>query len=408
MNSYYADLHVHLGASSAGTPVKITASKSLTFDAVIEECSKRKGIDMVGIVDCAAPKVIRDIERLAAEDVIYELPEGGFLHRDRLLIIPGSEVEACEGEGRVSHHIGYFPYLKNLKRFSGIMGGHITNMELSSQSSGLPCRALYDIILSCGGIPVPAHAFTPHKSVYGKVTDSIRKIFDPEQILSMPAIELGLSADTDIGDMKSELAGFSFLTSSDAHSAGKIAREYTLFRMERLNFKEFSLALRSEEGRGIAANFGMDPRLGKYHRSFCKKCGKVAELPPPVLKCPACGCDDHRSFITGVLDRMSVIADTMEPVHPPSRPPYVYQIPLDYVPGLSTKGLQRLIDAFGSEMAVIHEATLQELSEVVRPWVAENIIRAREGSLPIGSGGGGKYGHVERDEVRQLRFDMHS
>ena len=141
MNSYYADLHVHLGASSAGTPVKITASKSLTFDAVIEECSKRKGIDVVGIVDCAAPKVIKDIERLAAEDVIYELPEGGFLHKDRLLVIPGSEVEACEGEGRVSHHIGYFPYLKNLKRFSGIMGGHITNMELSSQSSGLPCRS---------------------------------------------------------------------------------------------------------------------------------------------------------------------------------------------------------------------------------------------------------------------------
>lgn len=404
MQNYYADLHIHLGASSAGTPVKITASKKLTFDAVIQECSRRKGIHIAGIVDCAAPKVIKDMERLEADGTIYELPEGGFMHKDRLLIIPGSEIEACEEGGRVSHHIGYFPYLKNLREFSRIMGGHITNMELSSQSSGLPCSMLYDIITECGGIPVPAHAFTPHKSIYGKVTDSIKKIFREDQLLSMPAVELGLSSDTDIGDRKSELASFSFLTSSDAHSAGKIAREYTLFEMERLDFKEFSLALRKADGRRIAANFGMDPKLGKYHRSFCKKCNKVIEAEPPVLECPECGAKSHSDFITGVLDRMAVIADTDNPVHPADRPPYNYQIPLDFVPGLSDRTLQRLIDAFGSEMAVIHKATHEELCSVVKKNIAENIIRAREGSLMIGSGGGGKYGHVET--VTQLKFDL--
>ena len=173
MNQYFADLHIHLGGSSAGTPVKITASRKLTFDAVINECVNRKGIDIAGIVDCACPKIIKDIEDLIKKGIIYELPEGGLLHKDRLLIIPASETEASEGNGRLSHHIGYFPYMKNIKEFSYIMKDHIKNQELSSQQCGLKCDELYQIIIQCGGIPVPAHAFTPHKSIYGKVTDSI-------------------------------------------------------------------------------------------------------------------------------------------------------------------------------------------------------------------------------------------
>ena len=49
MNQYFADLHIHLGGSSEGTPVKITASRKLTFDAVINECVNRKGIDIAGL-----------------------------------------------------------------------------------------------------------------------------------------------------------------------------------------------------------------------------------------------------------------------------------------------------------------------------------------------------------------------
>ncbi len=32
----------------------------------------------------------------------------------------------------------------------------------------------------------------------------------------------------------------------------------------------------AEAGRRVAANYGLDPRLGKYHRTFCLQCGNIA------------------------------------------------------------------------------------------------------------------------------------
>ncbi|GAG70028.1 unnamed protein product [marine sediment metagenome] len=64
MKKYFMDLHVHIGRSSNGAPVKITASRDLTFANIARECKYRKGIDIVGIVDCASPNVIDDISQL--------------------------------------------------------------------------------------------------------------------------------------------------------------------------------------------------------------------------------------------------------------------------------------------------------------------------------------------------------
>ena len=43
-------MHVHIGGDDAGHPVKITASRSLTFANIAEEAVSRKGLDMVGTV----------------------------------------------------------------------------------------------------------------------------------------------------------------------------------------------------------------------------------------------------------------------------------------------------------------------------------------------------------------------
>ncbi|GAH79522.1 unnamed protein product, partial [marine sediment metagenome] len=64
MKKYFMDLHVHIGRSSNGAPVKITTSRDLTFANIARECKYRKGIDIVGIVDCASPNVIDDISQL--------------------------------------------------------------------------------------------------------------------------------------------------------------------------------------------------------------------------------------------------------------------------------------------------------------------------------------------------------
>ena len=80
------------------------------------------------------------------------------------------------------------------------------------------------------------------------------------------------------------------------------------------------------------------------------------------------------------------------------RPPYVHQVPLSFVPGLGRKGLERLLAAFGTEMAVLHAASEEALAEVVGPKLARLVALAREGRLAIESGAGGIYGRVTAAE----------
>jgi uncharacterized protein (TIGR00375 family) len=407
MRHFFADFHVHVGRTTEGKAVKITASRELTFAAALEECHRRKGIDIVGIVDCASTGVIRDIERLIDEGSLSELPEGGLIHRHHVLVVLGAEVECVEDDGGLSHHIGYFPYLRQLKEFSQIMRRYIKNIELSSQSCGIPARELRAVINATGGIYVPAHAFTPHKSVYGRAATRLRHLFGDEQFLDIAALELGLSADSEIADHIGELADVTFLSNSDAHSTAKIGREYNILELQEANFREIVQAFRSSDGRRVIANFGLDPRLGRYHRSFCVACNALAAAPPPVLKCEKCG-ESGRKFVTGVLDRVVSIADYPESRHPLDRPPYHYQVPLGFVPGLNERVLLRLLEHFGSEMAVLHLAEKKELSTIVGWQLASDIILAREGSLELTSGGGGSHGRVKgvKTECEQLTFSF--
>ena len=55
MREIFADLHVHIGRRESGKPIKITAAKSLNFANIAKECADRKGIQIVGIIDCASP-----------------------------------------------------------------------------------------------------------------------------------------------------------------------------------------------------------------------------------------------------------------------------------------------------------------------------------------------------------------
>jgi PHP family Zn ribbon phosphoesterase len=62
------------------------------------------------------------------------------------------------------------------------------------------------------------------------------------------------------------------------------------------------------------------------------------------------------------------------------------------VPGLGPARIGALIDAFGTEMTVIHETIESDIAEVVGEEIAHRICLAREGRLGIQSGGGGAYG----------------
>lgn len=389
-NDYFVDLHIHIGGGSGGEPVKITASRKLNFANILKESLYHKGLNMIGIIDCASPVVIRDMEILMARGEMKEIPDGGIQYGD-LVVIPGAEVESREDNGGQAHYLGYFPGLKEIKEYSLIMKEYITNINLSSQSTGLSGREIFKIIEATGGICVPAHVFTPHKSFYGRSFKSFKEVFTSAEWKKIPAIELGLSADTILANYLDELKDKSYLSNSDAHSLGKIAREYNIIRMKDLSFKELKMALFQENGRKIVANYGLDPRLGKYHRSFCPDCEKNYPFVKPVFNCPECG---NTKLIIGVKDRIIDISDKGQSILQNNRAPYIYQIPLSDIPGIGRKTLEKLLHVFATEMNIIHRTRREELENVVNSRIVDNIIKARTGELSIQSGGGGLYGKV--------------
>ncbi len=395
---YVCDLHVHIGRSSSGRPVKITAARDLTFENIAIECAHRKGVDVVGIVDCASPPVLGDIRALVEAGEMIEQPGGGLRYGDEVTVLLAAEFETYEEGGGQSHHVSYFPSLEALQGFSDALSEHVTNMELSSQACRMPARELLALALGFGALFVPAHCFTPHRSPYGSCVDRLAEMFGDawEQV---PAIELGLSADSYLADRIDELADRSFLSNSDAHSLPKIGREYNIIEMQAPTFEELRKALLREDGRRIAANFGLDPRLGKYHRTFCEDCERIAHSAPPVLECEACGSEN---VTRGVLDRIVQIADHDEPLPPEHRPLYQYQVPLQFVPGVGSVTLNKLINRYGSEMAVLHEAKPEDLVQTVGTRIASLIVHAREGTLPLQAGGGGRYGKAAPGDSGQL------
>ena len=394
MYEVFADLHVHIGRSEAGKPIKITAARSLNFANIAKECAERKGINIVGIIDCASPYVIEDIEKFLQTGDAYELEDGGIIYKDKVCILLGSEVETSEvsrnGKCGSAHNICFFPHLSDIKDFSKEMSTHIKNITLSTQRSNVSGYELIDIVERYNGILIPAHIFTPFKSYYGNCVDRIKDIFR-EKYDKIFAVELGLSSDTFLADMISELEDKTFVTNSDAHSLPKIAREYNKMQVEDISFKEVVKALKNENGRKIVANYGLDPKLGKYHRTHCDNCDSTIETKEPVEICPKCG-SDRVTF--GVFDRIELIKDKETTQSPEDRPPYIYQIPLNFIPGVGGKTIEKLLDTFETEMNILHKLSEDDIEAVVGEKVAKNIVNAREGKARVEAGGGGNYGKV--------------
>lgn len=369
-------------------PVKITGAKSLTLTNILIEASRNKGINLIGVIDCHAPNVQQEIINLLKSGEARELADGGIRFEEVTLLL-GSEIEIydenCKGP---IHVLCYFPTLENIALFSEWLTTKMKNITLSSQRYYGTAKELQYKVKELSGIFIPAHVFTPFKSLYGKgVHRSLEEVFDPDLIDGM---ELGLSSDTHMADQIEELQSYTYVTNSDAHSLQKIGREYQEMIMEKATFKEFNLVLHEIDGRKVNRNFGMNPRLGKYHQTVCNEC--FTEVSPKEIVCGNCG---SKKIIKGVSDRIQELANANHTTK--ERPPYLYQVPLEYIPKLGPKTYRKLLDTFDTEMHVIHKATLEELQEVVPVNIANSIISMRKGEMRVKAGGGGKYGSVTNE-----------
>ncbi|CAM4229219.1 endonuclease Q family protein [Paenibacillus tarimensis] len=395
LQTVYADMHIHIGSTDHGEPVKISASRSLTFRNIAHEAAVRKGIRLLGVIDTHSPGVQRDIAGLLETGEMSEVEGGGIGYRDTTLLL-GSEIEVKEPGRGPAHYLVFMPDFDRMRAWTEWMSAYMRNVMLSSQRIYVTGRELQDQALARGGLFIPAHIFTPHKSLYGSCTDSIAEVLDPAAV---SAVELGLSADTEMAGYVAELDGYPFLTNSDAHSLSKIGREYNELLLGQPSFADFQMALEGKEGRRIAANYGLNPRLGKYHKTYCLNCESALGPDEPDRQPERCSLCGSTKLVNGVMDRIQELGRLMNREELPEqsgRPPYRYQIPLEFVPGVGPKLLDRLLKRFGTEMDVLHSAGKEELADEAGAQTADLIIAAREGRLNLEAGGGGKYGRVRK------------
>lgn len=399
MNEYFLDLHIHIGSSRDGKAVKITASRNLTLENVLLECLNKKGIDLAGIVDCGSTGVLKDLRELISTGELIPLAQGGLRYRERITLFTGVELEAREANGAKAHYLAYFPTLSLLEEFAYKLAKIVKNPQLSTQDTHLPALTLFDMVTEGSGIFIPAHIFTPHKGILGSCASTFEEVFGPAWD-KITAFEMGLSADSSMASNIEELVQKVLISNSDAHSLEKIGREYNKVLLKNPTFTELAYLLRGIKGRRILANYGLDPKLGKYHRTYCTKCNQAYVVPEAVLSCPECQTDAY--LVKGVLDRILSISQMTDnnasELSRRSSIPYYYHVPLYFLPGIGKKTYEKLITIFGSEMKILHEVKEEELIKAAGTKAAALIIQAREGQLQYIPGAGGTYGRVDSQQ----------
>ena len=390
---YLADLHIHVG-SAGGKVVKVTASQEMTMKNIMDYAHKIKGLQIVGIVDCASPAVISELEEFIKQGKLAYQNGGGFIYEGKLLLFPGSEIELSIYGGK-AHFIAYFPDLKTTKTFSNWVNHYTTNNTLSTQLVKTNISKIFEIVFSLKGVLIPAHAFTPFKSLLGTCIDDL-SAFLKKHNLDFNAIELGLSADNYLADAVPQVQNYCYLSNSDAHSLPKIAREYNSFSMQNPSFICFKKLLRNASKKNIV-NFGLPPQMGKYYRSYCPICDHTFLYEPaPVNSCLLCG---HSKVVKGVLDRITEISDQSNAYfqhHPQCKYKNYYQrVLLEDVPGIGVKTYHDLLEKIGKELDVVHKADRKTLAQIVSKKAAVCIDKMRNGELEFIPGGGGYYGKIK-------------
>ncbi|MDV3277825.1 MAG: hypothetical protein LYZ69_05085 [Nitrososphaerales archaeon] len=202
----------------------------------------------------------------------------------------------------------------------------------------------------------------------------------------------------------SSLDGLALVSNSDAHSPNpwRLGREANVFELDRLEFREVFDAVRTKDRERFLFTIEVDPAYGKYHFSGHRKCG-VSLSPTDSIRlkdrCPKCG----KKLTVGVLERVEQLADRPEGYEPAAAIPFKRMLPLYEVISFAT-GVNRLyakavideqdklIKAFGNELAVLIDAGEEALSKVTKAEVAKAIVAMRMGEVEFDPGYDGVYG----------------
>ena len=392
MKEFDADLHIHSRYGRGVSP--------LMDLEIIDRMAHIKGINIVATGDCLYLDWLKELES-KLEEINNTYKFGGTYY------ILQCEVETTL-KGRV-HHLIFFPSISAVHDLrDNVLTKGYSKLTTGRPTLKLSPERLVEMVSDVGALIGPSHAFTPWTSMYA-FYESITDCYGTNTS-EVHFLELGLSADTTMARMLTELNNCAFVSSSDAHSPypDKLGREFTRFKLKNPGFTEIKKALMHIKGREITTNVGLDPREGKYHLTGCTRCKTAYSLEDIIENgmihkvCPSCG----GRLTIGVKDRITLLSQKNSRGSKLKRPPYIHIVPLleilRAIQGYSTtktKSVQhmyyQLIEEFETETNILIDVPLVEIAQGHQK-LAEILQKFREDRIEFEfAGGAGKYGKIK-------------
>ncbi len=399
-----ADLHIHSHYSLA-------TSKELTPEH-LDWWARRKGIDLVGTGDASHPGWLSELtEKLEeVEPGLYQLKREFRLATDKdksasevRFILSGeiSSIYKDKGKTRKIHNIFLLPDLETAARWQSNLEKRGINIHSDGRPiCGLSAHDLLELALETDDriFCIPAHIWTPWFSLFGSKSgyEALEECF-ADLSDHITTLETGLSADVPMIKLVSALDKYTLISSSDAHSPGRLGRNATFIEAG-YNCQEIISALQS----GKTETIDMYPQAGKYHYDGHRKCG-ICWHPEETAAfqgiCPVCG----KPVTIGVLNRVYQLADRLE-IPADLTVNWHYIVPLaeliSRITGTretSKKVLRRYEDVLSRELTEL-EIILgngEEIEEKLRDKdIMEFLRRFHSGAVQLIPGYDGEYGSI--------------
>jgi uncharacterized protein (TIGR00375 family) len=397
------DLHIHSKYSRA-------CSSALTL-ANLDATCRIKGIDIIGTGDFTYPLWLKSIKEELEEieaSGLYKLKGSDA----KVKFILSTEVALIYSDGgphaRRIHLVIHAPNIEAAEKLFNAL-----DKKYNVRSDGRPILGMSapDFVKLCLSIDpkfliYPAHIWTPWFSVFGSKSgfDRLEDCFK-EQTTNIYAYETGLSSDPEMNWRLSSLDNLTLLSNSDAHSLQNLGRECNIFDLINPSYDEIYEAIKTKDLSKIKGTIEFYPEEGMYHIDGHLACGFSCE-PAESKKlnglCPKC----KKPLIIGVLNRVEELADRPAGFRPEKSYPFYKLVELDKIiaeslniKSRSSKKVKKeyndLIKKFGTELSILLDQPLEEMTDVSTPEIIEGLRRVREGRLKIKPGFDGQYGHIE-------------
>jgi len=407
---FIADFHIHSKYSRA-------TSKDMDIDH-ISKWAHLKGIQLIGTGDFTYPDWLRELKTK------LEKSEYGIYTYNNIyyiLTVEVSNIYFKMGKTRKVHNIIFAPSFEDVDEINKMLAPYGKLFADGRPILSLPCDEMVKRLRAINPdiFVVPAHAWTPHFSVFGANSgfDSMEDCFEKETE-HIYSLETGLSSDPAMNWRWSKLDRFCLMSNSDAHSPAKLGREANVFN-KKFGYKELIDILKTKDKEKFLFTIEFYPEEGKYHWDGHRKC--KARLSPKEAKdlnysCPKCG----KKVTIGVMHRIDKLGDREEGFVLGEAPSFKSLVPLAEIisnalsVGAESIKVKReyntLLSNLGSEFKILLEIPEDTLKKECPLRIAQGILNTRNRNVEITPGYDGEYGKVnvfkEGEEKAEKQLEL--